>query len=584
MSETKKAEVSWSLYFRVISYLRGRLWLFALSIFGFVIFGSSQPMLAKMMELVIESIEQKNPDGRWLLPLMAVGIFVLRGIGTFIGNYYNARVGGDIVRQLKLEAFGRLIHVPASFYDSNSQGELLHNLNTSVSRIQNTVTGALKTAIREGITIIALLGYIFYLNWKLSLVFLVIAPILALLVNIAGKRFRGFARKNEQALGKAMQVSKEMIGNYGLVRAFGAQDYEKARYRSAVNSAFKTQMKIRKVSAIFTPLTQLLVACAVAVIIFLLLTPSITEGHTAGDLIGYLTAVALLPKSIRQLSGIGVAIQRGLVSAEMVFGLIDAEPEKDEGDYEVDRARGEIEFRNLTFYYPNSSEPALRNINCTIKPGEMVALVGHSGGGKSTLASLIYRRYDVEDGMVFLDGVDINQYKLVNLRKQLSVVDQNVTLFDDTIKNNIAYGDVDYSDAEIDAAVENAHVKEFVEKLPKGLETAVGENGVLLSGGQRQRVSIARAFLKSAPVLIMDEATSALDNESEAVVTQALEELAKEKTTLVIAHRLSTILQADRLLVLKDGEIVEQGTHQALLAQGGVYAALYEADYANTTG
>ena len=570
---------SLAIYLRLLKYLKGKLGLFALSIIGFLIYAASQPALAKLMELVIESIENKDTDTRALLPLIAISIFLIRGVGYFLGNYFNEYVGAAVIKDVKLVLFKHLTSLPASFYDSSSQGEILHKLHNSVTRLQTLVTGSLKTLIREGLTVIALTGYVFYLNWKLSLIFLLVAPLLGLMVSITGKRFRKIARKNEGALGKAMQVSKELIGNYGVVRSFGAQDYESARYASAVERAFKTQLKITQVASIFTPATQLVIASAVALIIYLLLNPVNLAENSTGDLIGYLTAVALLPKSIRQLSGLSVTIQRGLVGAEMIFNLLDTEPEKDKGELELNETKGKIEVKNLNFKYPKSKNLVLKDISFEVEPGEMVALVGHSGGGKSSLASLLYRLYDIDDGTIFLDGTDINKIKLSNLRQHIAAVNQDISLFDDTVRKNIAYGHEEIPDDRIIKALEAANADKFVLNLPKGLDTEIGENGLSLSGGQRQRLSLARAFLKDAPVLILDEATSSLDNESESIITNALDDLAKSRTTIVIAHRLSTIVKADRLLVISDGEIVESGTHAELLSKGGAYSQLYQSEY-----
>ncbi|MCG8313031.1 MAG: ATP-binding cassette domain-containing protein [Pseudomonadales bacterium] len=548
------------MYLRLLSYLKGKIGYFALSIFGFLIFGATQPMLAKLMELVIDSIQNKNADARWLLPALALSVYLFRGIGSFIGSYFNTVVGAGVVRDLKLQTFQHLTKLPASFYDTNSQGKLIHNLNASVTQVQNAVTNALKTLIREGITIIALIGYAFYLNWQLSIIFLVIAPILLGLVNIAGKRFRKFARRNEAALGDAMQVSKELISNNGLVRAFGGQEYERTRYRFALDSSFKAQMKSRKIGALFTPIAQLIVSCAVAAIIFMLLSPTILETHSTGELIGYLTAIALLPKSVKQLGGIGVTIQQGLVGAEMVFNLLDAAPEKDEGDYAPETIEGKVEFRNLSFRYPGTDKLVLRNMSAIINSGDTAAIVGESGSGKTTLVSLLYRQYDVEDGTIFLDDIDINRYKLTNLRKHISIVSQDIRLFDDTLRNNVAYGDEHYSDAAIFEALTKAHATEFIEKLPHGMDTILGENGALLSGGQRQRISLARALLKDSPLIIMDEATSALDNTSESYVTHTLRALNKSKTVILIGHRPSTTKDA-KLIISLNANGCDSQTH-----------------------
>ncbi len=579
MTTNRNRPSSTETYLRLLSYLRALIWPFLLSIVGFMVFASSQPALAKMMELIIDAIQQKDADARWFLPLMAVGVFLVRGVGWFVGTYYNEYVGASVIRTIKSEVFGHLVRLPAHYYDAMSQGELLHRVNNGVVRIQAAVTGALKTLIREGLTIIALLGYVFYLNWQLSMVFLAIAPVISFLVSYTSRRFKKISRKNEGALGDAMQVSKELVGNFSVVRGFGAEDYEARRYQRALDQAFKTQLKIRKLSAIFTPMSQVVIALAVALIIFLLLTPQVLADSTTGELVGYLTAVGLLPKPMRQLSGLTVIIQRGIVGAELVFEIMDAETEKDEGTFETERVSGKIQVDHLSFRYPMATAEVLKDISFRVEPGEMVALVGKSGSGKSTLAGLLYRFYDVSNNAISIDGVDINDYRLSCLRRQIAVVNQNISLFDDSVRNNIAYGDVDYDDEAIFDALRQAHALDIVEGLSDGLETPIGENGLRLSGGQRQRLSIARAFLKDAPILILDEATSALDNESETMITEAIESLANKRTTIVIAHRLSTILKADRLLVMDEGKIVEQGRHEELLEKGGVYAGLFRAQY-----
>lgn len=566
-------------YLRLLTYLKPLKFHFALSVVGFAIFAASQPLLAKLMELIIEAIEAKNADARWSLPLYAVGIFLIRGMGWFLGNYFNAFVGASLIRNLKGEVFQHLTLLPAKFYGKNSQGQLLHRLNSGVERVRETVTTALKKLISEGLTVIALLGYVFYLNWQLSLVFLFVAPLLFLMVTYSAKRFRDISRRSEGALGKAMQVSKELISNYSIVRGFGAENYETKRYEKALRQAFRMQMKVRKVESIVTPVSQLVIAVAVALVVFMLLQPGTLATNTTGDLIGYLTAIALLPKPIRQLSGLNIVIQRGLVGAEQVFSLLDTETEVDKGDHEAKVVEGQLSFKNVSFLYSGSKIPALDDLSFEIKKGETVALVGRSGSGKSTLVSLIYRAYDLENGVITLDDVPLEKYKLKNLRKHIAKVDQDIALFDDTIKNNIAYGDLKYSDEEIWSALDSAYASSFIRRLPKGLDTNVGENGIKLSGGQRQRLAIARAFLKNAKILILDEATSALDNESEAMVKDALSKVMKDRTTIVIAHRLTTVENADRILVMEEGQLVEEGTYKALLESDGRFSRLHQASF-----
>lgn len=573
--DMNQSQNSFSVYLRLLKYLKGLTLPFIVSIFGYLIFAASQPMLAKLMELIVEAIETKDSQARIILPLLAVAIVAARGLGSFIGDYFNEYVGANVIMRLKLELFEHLNVLPAAFYDTSPQGPLLHRLNNGVSRVQSTVTTALKTQIREGLTVIALLGYAFYLNWQLSLVFLALAPILGTLVSRTGKKFRQISRKSEGAAGQALQVSKELMENYQVVKSFGAQDYEASRYESVVNRVFRTQLKIKKVSSIFTPLSQLIVASALALTIFLILTPDILAHNTAGELIGYLTTVGLIPKPMRQLSRIAIVVQRGIVGAEMIFDLLDREPEEDNGSFTPKILSGSIQIKDLDFKYPRSKNYALKNINLTIHPGEMIALVGKSGSGKSTLASLLYRQYKIPSEKIYIDDVDINDFKLASLRSHISVVDQNISLFNDTIRNNISYGDTKHGDSEIIEAATKAQAIGFIQEQPNKLDTQIGENGNKLSGGQQQRLSIARAFLKPSPILILDEATSALDSESETAITKAVETLAKSRTTIVIAHRLSTVMSADRVLVLDQGSIVESGTHKELLNSKGPYYKLF---------
>lgn len=566
------------VYMRLLSYLKTLKLPFALSIIGFAIFAASQPALAKLMELIIHAIESKDSEARWTLPLLAMGVFAVRGVGHFLGTYYNGYVGAMFVKTLKKETFEHISKLPAEFFDQNLQGKILHRINNGVNKVTTAVTGALKTVIREGLTIIFLLIYVFYLDWQLSLTFVAVAPIVAGLVAYTTRQLKKISRKIEASLGIAMQVTKEMVSNYSLVRGFGAEKYEQGRYSNAVEDIFEKQLKVRRLESLTTPILQFVVAMAVALIVFLLLTPGNLENQTTGQLISYLTAVALIPKSLRQLSGVHITIQKGIVGAELVFYILDTPVEEDSGTIEKDSVQGDIKIEHVNFKYFSSKDWVLKDFNLHIKPGEMIALVGKSGSGKSTLTNLITRTYNLDSGSIQLDDINIKDFKLANLRRHISIVSQNVTLFDDTIRSNIAYG-AEYTDEQIKEAAIKAHAWEFISEQPKLLDTPVGDNGLKLSGGQRQRIAIARAFLKNAPILILDEATSALDNESERIIKEAVETVMEGRTTIVIAHRLSTIKKANRLIVMADGQIQEQGTHDELLALNGIYSSLYLADF-----
>lgn len=568
-------------YIRLLHFIKGYWWAFSLSIVGFLIFAATQPALAKMMEAIIEAIQQKDTEQRLILPLIAVGIFFARGFGTFLGTFFNSYLAASVIRKIQKKLFQHLIHLPAEFYDRQNQGQILHRLGSGVGQIQGAITTALKIVIREGLTVIFLVGYVFYLNWKLSLAFLAVAPILAYLVSYVGRRFKKIARSNERILGQTSQVSKELISNHAIVRAFGAEDYERQRYNSNLDQVFEQSLILRRITALFSPVSQLIIAIAMAGVIYMLLSPSMLEHYSTGDLVGYLTAIALLPKSIRQLSGVGITIQQGAIGSEIIFGILDEPPEEDNGTIELKKVDGELQVKRLKFTYPRGDREVLKDISFHVSPGEMVALVGKSGSGKSTLANLLCRHYPIENGSIYLDNTDINDIKLESLRQNVATVNQNIALFDDTIRNNVAYGDRSVSEEAVIEALEKAHAMEFIKDMPHGIHTMIGENGLQLSGGQRQRISIARAFLKNAPILIMDEATSALDNESENKITQAIEELIETRTTIVIAHRLSTILKANRLLVMKEGQIVESGTHLELVKKNGLYSQLYRSEFSS---
>jgi subfamily B ATP-binding cassette protein MsbA len=562
-------------YLRMLAYMKSLALPFIVSIAGFALYAFSNPLLAKLNGLVIQAIEHKDSEARWLLPLYAIGIFALRGVGSFFGTYYNTYVTARILNNVQQQAFKHMTRSPVSYFHQNSGGTILQQITGNIGLMGQALGEPLKIIFREGFTVIALLVYVFYLNWQMSLVFIFIAPLMALVVRYTAGRFREITRRNTVRGAHLMQILREMVDGHEVMRIFNAQDYETARYNKMLDKNFKDQMRFRKVASLSTPVMQLIVASALAGIIFLLLMPEILAQHSSAELVAYLTAVALIPKSMKQLSGIGATMQQGLVGAELVFELLDSPTEKDAGTHAPEHVTGALSASNISFRYRADRDLVLDNVSFDIKPGEMVALVGKSGGGKSTLATLVQRFYDVEAGSIQLDGIDIRDYQLKNLRQHISLVSQNLVLFNDTIRNNIAYGSNTHSDADILAAISKAHALEFIQQQPQGLDTVIGDSGMQLSGGQRQRIAIARAFLKNAPILILDEATSALDNESEQQIQLALDEIMQGRTTIVIAHRLSTIERANRIFVVSHGKIAEQGTHAELLAQGGIYRKLY---------
>lgn len=563
------------IYLRLLSYLKPYRLLFVISIVGFAIYAASTTFFIKILENLIYIIEANDPSDRFVVPLQVIGVTILRGVGAFAGVYFLSRVAFSVIHNLRVQVFNHMTQLPSTVFDERSSGHLVSIITYNINGVTAAATDAIKILLREGLTVISLFAFLFYMDWKLTLIFIVIAPLIGFLVTTVGKRLRRLSSKVQTSVGDITQVTSEMISGYRVMRSFGGEEYEKQRFEAASKKNYQQNMKIVVTAAANTPLIQLIVAFAISILIFLAL--NVMELGNPAEFVTYMTAVGAILQPMRRLGEVAPTILKGVAAADSVFTLLDQAPEKDDGQYDVARVNGSVSFSDLVFTYAgDSTKPALDHVNLTIAPGEVVALVGRSGSGKTTLVNLIARFYDFQQGDILIDGVSIRDYRLDNLRQHIALVNQNVTLFDDTVAGNIAYGSLKEKDmVAIRRAADLAHATEFIEQMPQGFDTLIGEGGARLSGGQRQRLAIARAILKDAPILILDEATSALDNESERHIQSALETVMQGRTTFVVAHRLSTIERADRIVVMAEGRVVEQGAHSQLLAANGQYARLH---------
>ncbi|MBI3285433.1 MAG: lipid A export permease/ATP-binding protein MsbA [Burkholderiales bacterium] len=516
----------------------------------------------------------------WKVPVAIIGIFVLRGICTFTTSYLMTWISGKMLNEIRAAIFAKILSVPVRFYQAESSGRIINTIMFEAQQIVDMVKVSITTLFRDTLTVLVLLAYLLWINWKLTLVTVVLIPAMAALVRGVSKRLRKLNQNQLEVNGELTQVIEETTRAHQVIRIFGGQQYEQQRFDEKNEKLRGYAMKSTVAVSSTTPVTQILAACAVAIVIMLAVVQAKQDTTTVGDFVKFITAMMMLLTPLKRLADLNGPMQRGMAASESVFGMIDTDAEHDSGQPLSGRARGKLEFVRTRFTYPGQEQEALSDINLCIQPGETVALVGMSGGGKTSLVNLVPRFYTPDSGDILLDGRSLQDISLASLRYQIAMVSQNVVLFDDSIAANIAYGDERPDPARIAAAVQAAHLGEVIRDLPQGLQTMVGDNGMRLSGGQRQRLAIARAIYKDAPILILDEATSALDSESERAVQEALDELMQGRTTLVIAHRLSTIERADRIAVLVDGKIVEIGSHAALLVKDGVYANLYRLQFA----
>ncbi|CAL60674.1 Lipid A export ATP-binding/permease protein MsbA [Herminiimonas arsenicoxydans] len=553
----------------------------AVAFIGMIMTALTEPMFPAVMRLLLDKGFGGKPTfSLWLVPLAIIGIFVLRGISTFTTTYTMTWVSSRLLSTLRKKMFERILDVPLGFYGTHSVGRVINSMMFEVQQIIEMITKVYTSIIRDSLTVIVLLAFLFWLNWRLTLVALVLLPLIAIVVRFTGKRVRRLTREYQAVNAEMTQVIEESTRANQVIKIFGGHQYENDRFEVRADKLRSYTMRMASTLAATTPVTQIMASCAVAIVIVIALIQSEQNQTTVGGFVSFITAMLMLLAPLKNIAEVNGPLQKGLTAAEAVFGLIDAKPERTSGKTLEARAAGKLDFINLGFSYPGHQSMALEDINLSVLPGETIAFVGMSGGGKSTLVNLVPGFYPATVGEIRLDDVPIEEIALTSLRRQIAMVSQHVVLFDDTIAANIAYGDETPDRARILAAATAAHLDDVIAGLPQGLETMIGDNGSRLSGGQRQRLAIARAIYKDAPILILDEATSALDSESERAVQAALDALMKGRTTLVIAHRLSTIERADRIAVLAEGRIVELGSHQELLEKNAVYANLYHLQFA----
>jgi len=589
MSSSKPELVSSKVtYLRLLSYTFQWKGAFAIAVVSMILVALSQPAFAYLLQPMIDGgFIKKDPEILSWLPYAIFGVFLVRATSGFVADYGMTWIGRSVIKDLRGQMFARLIVLPNQYYDNTSTGETISRFTYDVEQLATASTTAVTILIKDTLMLVGLVGWMFYLSPLLTIVFFVLGPFIALIISIVSKRFRAISKRIQKTMGSLTHVLEETVQGQRVVKIYGGQAYELDRFNKSNNHNRQQNMKLMVSTAASTLILQVIVAIVLAGIVYVAIQEGLKDNLTAGTFTAYITAATMLFAPLKRLTNINAIIQKGVAAADSVFEFLDKEPELDKGTYIAKDIKGDLVFENLNFSYKSADEtdeekPVLHNINLHIKPGETVAFVGQSGSGKSTLVNLIPRLYSDYEGKILLDGVDLADYQVDSLRQQIAYVGQEIVLFNDSIEHNITYGYEGGEPEKVEQAANAAHAMEFIERQDKGMQSFTGEKGVKLSGGQRQRLVIARALFKDAPVLIMDEATSALDTESERAIQSALEALTKDRTTLVIAHRLSTIENADKIVVMEKGSIVEMGTHQELLDKAGAYSALHNIHFAET--
>jgi subfamily B ATP-binding cassette protein MsbA len=568
------------VYRRLLGYARPHLGMFMIGVAGMALFAAMDSSMAWLVKVFLGgAFIEKDPRVLWIVPLGAILLFTLRGIGDYVSNYFPGWVGRQVIKSLRRELFEHYMRLPTSYHDTEVSAQMLSKLTYNIEQVAEACTSAITSLIRDTLTIIGLLGMLFYLNWQLATLVLLLGPPLGWIVQFVNRLFRRYSQRIQGSMGDVTRVTRETLDAHRLIKVFNAEQFQARRFEQVNEYNRHSHMRLISTRAITNPVVQVIAALGLAGILYYSISQVFTQALRVDEFMAFLTAMLLITAPLRRLVNVFPPLQAGIAAGASVFEVLDRPVEVDAGQRSLQRARGDIDFDGITFAYNAEKGAVLSGVSLQVAAGQKVAIVGKSGGGKSTLVGLLPRLYEPQQGVVRLDGVDVREYRLGDLRRQVSLVSQDVVLFNDTIRANIAFGRPDATDAEIEAAAEAAYVMEFAAELPQGLDTEIGDRGAQLSGGQRQRISIARALLKDAPVLILDEATSALDTESERRIQAAFDSLMQGRTVLVIAHRLSTIESADRIAVIDEGRVAEQGSHAELIARGGLYAQLHRLQF-----